>query len=394
LVERVRSASPLAAREMVYRATGDAEAAAGAVVDPVRLAAALHGLFAPVAAGGWAPSVVRSEDGISAYAPYLLTHLPGVEPAAGVSQAIEAYEASRLGEDAYREARRETLAAVDAARSRLERTRVALLAGLRTEEELAALKMSGDLILACQSSISKGAVELLFPLDDAEPMRIALDPTLRPVDNAEHYYAAYKKARRAAAALPTRLEAIDRDLDYCAALRLDAEQAQGRSELDEVGQALVDAGLVGRSARGAGRRGKAGPSGGRSASRPAATQPRRFLTGDGFVAWVGRNSRQNELVTFTKGKPGDIWLHALGVPGAHVLVKAAGRQVPPATLLEAAKVAAHFSAARSERRAEVVITDVARVRRMPGGRQGQVRHQGGQTVVVEPGVPTGWREEG
>jgi len=46
---------------------------------------------------------------------------------------------------------------------------------------------------------------------------------------------------------------------------------------------------------------------------------------DGLLILVGKNSRQNEEVTFQQATPDDLWLHARGVPGAHV-VKAEARR--------------------------------------------------------------------
>jgi hypothetical protein len=36
---------------------------------------------------------------------------------------------------------------------------------------------------------------------------------------------------------------------------------------------------------------------------------------------VGRNSRQNDAITFGLAKPSDLWFHARGVAGSHVLLR-------------------------------------------------------------------------
>ncbi|MBK8048678.1 MAG: DUF814 domain-containing protein, partial [Anaerolineales bacterium] len=113
------------------------------------------------------------------------------------------------------------------------------------------------------------------------------------------------------------------------------------------------------------RSGQAGVSGRRVA-------PLRFRSERGFEILVGRNARQNELVTFSLARPGDVWLHARGVPGAHVVVKAAGRTPDPDTVTAAAQLAAYHSGARGERAASVIVTDRRHVHRPPGGRTGQV----------------------
>ena len=119
-------------------------------------------------------------------------------------------------------------------------------------------------------------------------------------------------------------------------METDLELASNWPEIDEVQQALQAQGYW---------RGK--PTGRAS---PGAARARRCASSrkDGFVIWVGRNSRQNEIVTFDKGSPQDLWLHAHGVAGAHVIVKFDGRQIPEAVIEAAAALAAYYSARRGE----------------------------------------------
>ncbi|MCS7070514.1 MAG: NFACT RNA binding domain-containing protein, partial [Anaerolinea sp.] len=124
-------------------------------------------------------------------------------------------------------------------------------------------------------------------------------------------------------------------------------------------------------------------------SRPAGqrTAPLRIVTDDGFVIWVGRNSRQNEQVTFEKGTSSDLWLHARGVPGAHVIIKTDGRPVPDAVVQQAAQLAAYFSARREELRVDVDITQRQHVRKIRGGADGQVTYRNARTITVQPKPP-------
>lgn len=91
--------------------------------------------------------------------------------------------------------------------------------------------------------------------------------------------------------------------------------------------------------------------------------PFKVVTQDAFVIWVGRNSRQNETVTFGKGGGQDLWLHARGVPGAHVVVKFDGRAIPPQVTDYAASLAAYYSARRGDGKVEVDITRCLYVKR-------------------------------
>jgi predicted ribosome quality control (RQC) complex YloA/Tae2 family protein len=97
-------------------------------------------------------------------------------------------------------------------------------------------------------------------------------------------------------------------------------------------------------------------------------------------------------VTFRRGGPDDLWLHAHGVPGSHVIVKSGGAAMDEETLLRAARLAAHYSAARHEVQVLVDVTERRHVRHIKGGRPGMVTYSHEQTVTVSPEPEDGWEE--
>lgn len=90
---------------------------------------------------------------------------------------------------------------------------------------------------------------------------------------------------------------------------------------------------------------------------PAADVPRfvrRFLSSDGWIIDVGKSARDNHTLTFQSAHGNDLVLHIAGSPGAHVLVrckekpaKSADPEMPPATLLEAARLCLHYSSRKA-----------------------------------------------
>ena len=117
----------------------------------------------------------------------------------------------------------------------------------------------------------------------------------------------------------------------------------------------------------------------------SAAQPRRYVSASGLEILVGRNARQNEIVTFKMARSGDLWLHARGVPGSHVVVRTLGQEVDEETVRAGAQLAAFYSKLRGEHAAEVIVTQRRDVSRLRGGRRGQVRVHGDTTVVVAGG---------
>jgi predicted ribosome quality control (RQC) complex YloA/Tae2 family protein len=110
---------------------------------------------------------------------------------------------------------------------------------------------------------------------------------------------------------------------------------------------------------------------------------RRQITG-GFVALVGKNSRQNEEVTFHQAASNDLWLHARGVPGAHVIIKSGGRPVSEAAIGEAAALAAYYSQSRAAGTVPVDVTEQRYVRHMKGGGPGMVIYEREYTLHAVP----------
>ncbi len=426
LLGEVRGIGPLLAREVCHRAGLGAQhipTAAGASADGPRVVAALHELIgmtleerplatpsgdaargehpADVAAsreatatpdpkeditGLW-PCVAYAAEGEKAvaWAPYRIEHLAAenarLEHHAGVIEALTAYDGARRmadGDgDGYTAARDAVRREIKQARSRMERRRNSMRRQLEGVDEraLQTLRDKGDLILAYQWQVEPGAQSVVVPDMEGEELRIVLDPSKGPVENAQSYYDRYQRRSRAARRVPVRLARTEAALATLAQWENDLVHADSRTEIDAVRDLVVDSGWLPRPPKKRGPRAK------------APREPLALSSSDGLTILVGRNSRQNERVTFERAARGDPWLHARGVPGAHVVVKAAGRPVPERTLLEAAALAAWFSASRDGRGVDVAVTDVRHVRRLKGGGQGMVRFEHGSTLTVDPAAP-------
>ncbi len=113
----------------------------------------------------------------------------------------------------------------------------------------------------------------------------------------------------------------------------------------------------------------------------------RFTTKGGFEVLVGRNDKENDVLTHKLAKSLDLWLHVQGYPGSHVILRAKNREVPFQDILEAAAIAAHFSKAKGSTNVPVDYTLAKSVWRPKGARAGAVYFSHQKTVFVEPGLP-------
>jgi predicted ribosome quality control (RQC) complex YloA/Tae2 family protein len=297
--------------------------------------------------------------------------VPGWHRVVSTSEAIAAFYGAPVGEDAYNAAKVPVHAAIHEAQAKLQGKLASLERSLTDESERETLRQSGELILAYQYGLQKGQAELRAQYDPDQPeLVIPLDSALTPLENAQQYFSRYDKAKRALEDVPRLVKETRNEINFLAQLDTDLEMATNWPEIDEVQQALQSKGYW-RGKR-AGRMG-----GGKSA-------PIKLVTKDGYVIWVGRNSRQNEMVTFDKGGSKDLWLHARDVPGAHVIIKFDGRQIPDPVIEQAAEISAYYSARRGESRVIVDVTQRKYVKKIKGGGPGMVTYRNELTRTVTP----------
>ena len=115
-------------------------------------------------------------------------------------------------------------------------------------------------------------------------------------------------------------------------------------------------------------------SGSRSARKVPEKRPfRAFIAADGGRVLVGRGAAHNDALTLHVARPHDLWLHAKGYAGAHVIVPLdKGQSCPSDLLVDAAHLAAHFSDAREQGVVEVQHTPRRYLRKPKGSAPGFV----------------------
>ena len=171
--------------------------------------------------------------------------------------------------------------------------------------------------------------------------------------------------------IPPLLRKAGLELDQLRQMALDLQFAENRGEIDEIEAELIEEGY---------KKGKV-----RKGVHKATSKPLSFTAPDGAAILVGRNSRQNDRLTFKMASGNDLWFHARGIAGAHVILRTAGQEPSEEAIQRAAELAAYYSAGRQDARVQVDYTLRRHVRRQPGGaRAGQVFYRHEQSRVVQP----------
>jgi predicted ribosome quality control (RQC) complex YloA/Tae2 family protein len=108
---------------------------------------------------------------------------------------------------------------------------------------------------------------------------------------------------------------------------------------------------------------------------------------EGFEVLVGKGARENDELTFRVADPADLWLHAAGYAGSHVVVRNPERlpELPRPVVERAAEMAVYHSKAREARgKVDVHVCRAADVRKPRGFPAGKVEIRRWDTVRVYP----------
>ncbi|MEW6542285.1 MAG: NFACT family protein [Nitrospirota bacterium] len=234
----------------------------------------------------------------------------------------------------------------------------------------------GELLKANLGRIKKGQEQIAVVdyFDPALPeLVIPLDPAKGPQGNMDDCFRKHRKHLSAQQEIRPRLEAAERELERVRAEMAALQREEWTPSPPESAPARQDR------------------------SRPIARHPspvtrhpsrsgpfRRFASADGLPIYVGRNARENEELTFKFAHSDDLWLHAQGAPGSHVVVRLGkGDAPPPETLKDAATLALLYSDLKKSGKGEVIYTRRKWVRKAKGQPPGTVTVTQEKAVFVQ-----------
>ena len=220
----------------------------------------------------------------------------------------------------------------------------------------------GELIKANLGTIRKGQtdVSVVDYFDEELPnLTIPLDQTKTPQGNMDDYFRKHRKHLAAERELHPRIEEGQKELEaLCQEL---TAIEQGTWQPPEKPHLIMRERTLSRTGRGRGRQEeRQGPF-------------RRFTSSDGLMIYVGKNARENDELTFGLAKSDDLWLHARGTPGSHVVVRLEkGADVPPETLRDAATLALLYSDLKKSGKGDIIYTRRKWVKKAKGQAPGAV----------------------
>ena len=379
LLDSFGGLSPLVCRELSYELTGSVDAPLRAMDEDLRrvLAEKLCARFAAFAAGCFTPELLLQDGAPKDFSCIPIRQYEGCREertAESFSKLLDSFYAERDLAERMRQktqALRKTLTNLTHRTARkLELQRKELAATLDREH----LRRLGDIVTANLHAIRRGqpllrAVDFYDP--DMKQIEIPLDPALSPQQNAAKFYKAYQKAKNAEHILTEQIANGEQELEYLGSVLDALSRAECERDVQEIRAELA----AGRYLRENSQKKK---------MKTAPSKPMAFCSSTGMTILVGRNNRENDLLTTKMAAKGDLWLHTQKIHGSHVILLCSGTQPDDQSVTEAAQLAAWFSQARGGQNVPVDVTAVKNVKKPAGVKPGMVVYYTYRTVYVTP----------
>ncbi len=240
------------------------------------------------------------------------------------------------------------------------------------------LEECGKLLIAHLHELERGMTAVVLG-----ERTITLDPHLTPARNAERFFDRARKARAAREEQRSRLTTLEHRMgrleelleEWSDAVTPDAVRAFTDGHRED----LERFGIV------------------RNAGGIAKREPlpfRVFEVDGGFQVWAGKSSENNDLLTTRHTAKNDLWFHARGVGGSHVVLKAGtGRGAfSKRAIQQAAAIAAYYSKMKNASHVPVTMCEGKYVRKPRGVPAGTVHVERETTVFADPALPPGSTE--
>jgi predicted ribosome quality control (RQC) complex YloA/Tae2 family protein len=376
LLDNFFGISPLIARELTFRATGETDTRIFSLNDAGKkhFWGKIEDLQKRVKENNFTPIALWRDGKPLEFSCFPIAQYGAVAQSRtypGFSALMDDFYESRERQERLRQRGADLIRTASSARDRLRRKLAIQEKDYVATQNRDTLRLSGELITANLYRMERGQREVTCEnYYDGSKITIPLDPLLTPQENAAKYFKRYTKAKTAEKYLKEQMEIARRDAAYLDSVLEEIAEAETEQDFNDIRSELKDSGFL----RQKGREKK-------GLQRPA--KPREFRTTAGLRVLVGRNNRQNDKLT-RDADHRDLWFHTQKIHGSHVILCTGGGTPDQGSVVEAAKIAAWYSQARESGNVPVDFTQVKNVKKPAGARPGMVIYTTSETVNVTP----------
>lgn len=370
--------SPLVACEIAHRAGLDADSpvAAYSSDELLHLASNFIWMMDDIKSGKFTPNIVRDGNEPKEFSSIELTQYNdlSVTKYDSISWVLGLYYSERNIYTRIRQKSSDLRKHVNTLLDRNQKKYVLQIKQLKDSEKREKYKVYGELINAFGYGLTPDdkVLEAANYYDDNKIIKIPIDNTKTPAENAQKYFDKYGKMKRTAEALNELIQETKSQIDHLESIQNSLDIALSADDLVQIKDELIEYGFI--------KKGKS------SKKQKVKSKPFHYISSDGFDMYVGKNNYQNDDLTFKFATGNDWWFHAKGMPGSHVIVKSENKELPDRTFEEAGKLAGYYSKGKNADKVEIDYLQKKNVKKPNGSAPGFVIYYTNYSLTIHPDI--------
>lgn len=239
-------------------------------------------------------------------------------------------------------------------------------------------RQQADLLMANLHQYKIGSSSIILnDFVSNQPVTITLAPHKNIIQNAQDLYKKYQKLSRAKNIVLPLLAEVQTEINYFKQienniLQLENDQLESLDILLEIKGELIQQKYIEDAQY-------------RQNNINEESQPRHFISPSGYEVLVGKNNRQNDLLTSRIATDYDLWFHAQEIPGSHVLLRLNAGDIPDQKDLQfTANLASYYSRGRESEQIPVIYTKPKYVYKPKGAKPGMVIYTRETVIWAKP----------
>ncbi len=296
-------------------------------------------------------------------------------PVKTVQELLNTYYTQQLNQQTFSQIQHQIRQKLNSVLKKLRQKADGFRQRLQQSDDADDYRIQADLLMANLHLWEPGLKTItLADFETEKPIKISLDPEKNAVQNAQAYYKRHQKLKRAKNAVEPLLAEVVEEINYLEQVEASLSQidryhqSEDLQTLEEIREELIQQNYLQIPDY-------------RNSNPNSGTEFYHYQTPSDFEVLVGRNNRQNDLLTSKIAGDYDLWFHTQEIPGSHVLLRLNAGEVPEDIDLQfVANLTAYYSRARQSEQVPVIYTRPKYVYKPKGAKPGMVIYK--QETVI------------
>lgn len=248
---------------------------------------------------------------------------------------------------------------------------------LRSCNDMDKYKLYGELLTAnlykYHENFAKPSIEVENYYDNNNLVTIKLDTSVSYSKNAERFFKKYNKLKNTLSIVTVQKKEAELELEYIESIIYSVSNAKTLEDIEEIYNEFTENVLMKKYNYKSFQKVNADKN---------LTNNLNKIVINKYDVYIGKNNKQNDYLTLHFADKSDLWFHAQGFHGAHVILKTNGKNPDEDTIFKCAQLAKQNCKAALERNVSVDYTYIKYVKKHHSGKTGMVNYTNYKTIIV------------